>query len=57
MAIVITSILFIIIGLALGGGGIWLVMLQGSPFYAFAGLMFLITAVQLRYVERKVHYQ
>ncbi|WP_454848623.1 glucose/quinate/shikimate family membrane-bound PQQ-dependent dehydrogenase [Rhizobium binxianense] len=47
MAIVITSILFIIIGLALGGGGIWLVMLQGSPFYAFAGLMFLITAVLL----------
>ncbi|ARM11512.1 MULTISPECIES: glucose/quinate/shikimate family membrane-bound PQQ-dependent dehydrogenase [Rhizobium] len=44
MAIVITSILFIIIGLALGGGGLWLVTLGGSVFYLFAGLMFLITA-------------
>ncbi|ULR42986.1 glucose/quinate/shikimate family membrane-bound PQQ-dependent dehydrogenase [Rhizobium sp. K102] len=44
MAIVITSILFLIIGLALGGGGLWLVTLGGSVFYLFAGLMFLITA-------------
>ncbi|EJC78467.1 membrane-bound PQQ-dependent dehydrogenase, glucose/quinate/shikimate family [Rhizobium leguminosarum bv. trifolii WSM2297] len=44
MAIVITSILFIIIGLTLGGGGFWLVTLGGSVFYLFAGLMFLITA-------------
>ena len=44
MAIVITSILFIIIGLALGGGGLWLVTLGGSVFYLFAGLMFLVTA-------------
>ncbi|MGV4792582.1 membrane-bound PQQ-dependent dehydrogenase, glucose/quinate/shikimate family [Rhizobium sp. F40D2] len=44
MAIVVTSILFIIIGLALGGGGLWLVTLGGSVFYLFAGLMFLITA-------------
>ncbi|MBY4607822.1 glucose/quinate/shikimate family membrane-bound PQQ-dependent dehydrogenase [Rhizobium sp. 9T] len=44
MAIVITSILFIIIGLPLGGGGLWLVTLGGSVFYLFAGLMFLITA-------------
>ncbi|MDF0698716.1 glucose/quinate/shikimate family membrane-bound PQQ-dependent dehydrogenase [Rhizobium sp. MC63] len=44
MAIVITSILFIIVGLALGGGGLWLVTLGGSVFYLFAGLMFLITA-------------
>ncbi|MBX4963911.1 glucose/quinate/shikimate family membrane-bound PQQ-dependent dehydrogenase [Rhizobium binae] len=44
MTIVITSILFIIIGLALGGGGLWLVTLGGSIFYLFAGLMFLITA-------------
>ncbi|WP_064692264.1 glucose/quinate/shikimate family membrane-bound PQQ-dependent dehydrogenase [Rhizobium aegyptiacum] len=44
MAIVVTSILFIIIGLALGGGGLWLVTLGGSIFYLFAGLMFLITA-------------
>ncbi|MFL5012224.1 glucose/quinate/shikimate family membrane-bound PQQ-dependent dehydrogenase [Rhizobium sp. LARHSG275] len=44
MAIVITSIFFIIIGLTLGGGGLWLVTLGGSVFYLFAGLMFLITA-------------
>lgn len=44
MAIVITSILFIIFGLALGGGGLWLVTLGGSAFYLFAGLMFLLTA-------------
>ncbi|ACI54150.1 membrane-bound PQQ-dependent dehydrogenase, glucose/quinate/shikimate family [Rhizobium leguminosarum bv. trifolii WSM2304] len=44
MAIVVTSILFIIIGLTLGGGGLWLVTLGGSVFYLFAGLMFLITA-------------
>ncbi|OWV88029.1 glucose dehydrogenase [Rhizobium sp. R635] len=44
MAIVITSIFFIIIGLALGGGGLWLVTLGGSAFYLFAGLMFFITA-------------
>ncbi|MBY5411813.1 glucose/quinate/shikimate family membrane-bound PQQ-dependent dehydrogenase [Rhizobium leguminosarum] len=44
MAIIGTSILFIIIGLTLGGGGLWLVTLGGSVFYLFAGLMFLITA-------------
>ncbi|NKJ90103.1 membrane-bound PQQ-dependent dehydrogenase, glucose/quinate/shikimate family [Rhizobium leguminosarum bv. viciae] len=44
MAIVITSIFFIIIGLALGSGGLWLVTLGGSVFYLFAGLMFVITA-------------
>ncbi|MGO4566197.1 glucose/quinate/shikimate family membrane-bound PQQ-dependent dehydrogenase [Rhizobium sp. 2YAF20] len=47
MAIVITSILFALIGLALAGGGAWLVALGGSPFYLFAGLMFLITAALL----------
>ncbi|MBB4442125.1 MULTISPECIES: glucose/quinate/shikimate family membrane-bound PQQ-dependent dehydrogenase [Rhizobium] len=44
MAIIVTSIFFIIIGLTLGGGGLWLVTLGGSAFYLFAGLMFLITA-------------
>jgi quinoprotein glucose dehydrogenase len=47
MAITITSLLFILIGLALGGGGGWLVALGGSPFYLFAGVLFLITAVLL----------
>ncbi|MFF0948653.1 glucose/quinate/shikimate family membrane-bound PQQ-dependent dehydrogenase [Rhizobium leguminosarum] len=44
MAIIVTSIFFIIVGLTLGGGGLWLVTLGGSVFYLFAGLMFLITA-------------
>ncbi|ULJ70587.1 glucose/quinate/shikimate family membrane-bound PQQ-dependent dehydrogenase [Rhizobium gallicum] len=47
MAIVITSILFLVIGLVLSGGGLWLVTLGGSVFYLFAGLMFLITAALL----------
>ncbi len=47
MAITITSILFILIGLALGGGGGWLVALGGSPFYLFAGVMFIVTGVLL----------
>ena len=44
MAIVITSIVFVIFGLALGAGGLWLVTLGGSVFYLFAGLIFLLTA-------------
>jgi len=47
MAITITSILFILIGLALGGGGGWLVALGGSPFYLFAGVMFVVTGALL----------
>lgn len=47
MAIVITSILFLLIGLVLGGGGLWLAMLGGSLFYVFAGLMFILTAFLL----------
>lgn len=43
----LTCIFFILIGLALGCGGGWLVTLGGSPFYLFAGIMFLITAVLL----------
>src|SRR6478752_8775747 len=47
MAIVLTPILFILIGLALGGGGLWLVLLGGNFFYLFAGIMFLLTAALL----------
>ena len=32
MAILITSIILALIGLALGGGGLWLVLLGGSFF-------------------------
>ncbi|WP_283195012.1 glucose/quinate/shikimate family membrane-bound PQQ-dependent dehydrogenase [Rhizobium sp. AN80A] len=47
MAIVLTSLLFVLIGLALGGGGLWLVLLGGNFFYLFAGIMFLLTAALL----------
>ncbi|MDX8511640.1 glucose/quinate/shikimate family membrane-bound PQQ-dependent dehydrogenase [Mesorhizobium captivum] len=44
MAVTITSLVLLVIGLALGGGGIWLVSLGGSWYYAIAGLAFLVTA-------------
>lgn len=44
MAVVITSLILFLIGLALGGGGVRLVMLGGSWYYVIAGLAFLITA-------------
>ncbi|MER8417257.1 glucose/quinate/shikimate family membrane-bound PQQ-dependent dehydrogenase [Mesorhizobium sp. M1329] len=44
MAVVITSLILFLIGLAVGGGGIWLVTLGGSWYYVIVGLAFLITA-------------
>lgn len=44
MAVVITSLILFLIGLALGGGGVRLVMLGGSWYYVITGLAFLITA-------------
>ncbi len=44
MMLTITSFVFAIIGLVIGGGGVWLLTLGGSWFYAFAGIMFLLTA-------------
>ena len=42
-----TSILFALIGLVLGGAGLWLVLLGGSFYYLLAGLAFLLTAFLL----------
>ncbi|WEX78334.1 glucose/quinate/shikimate family membrane-bound PQQ-dependent dehydrogenase [Sinorhizobium numidicum] len=47
MVIVLTAILFALIGLAIGAGGAQLVMLGGSPYYLIAGLGFLLTAYLL----------
>ncbi|GAJ93176.1 glucose/quinate/shikimate family membrane-bound PQQ-dependent dehydrogenase [Rhizobium rhizogenes] len=47
MAIGITSFVLALIGLALGGGGLWLVLLGGSFFYVLAGLALLATAILL----------
>jgi quinoprotein glucose dehydrogenase len=44
LAVVITSLILFLIGLALGGGGIKLAMLGGSWYYVITGLAFLITA-------------
>ena len=44
MAVTITSLVLLLIGLVLGGGGIWLVSLGGSWYYVIAGLAFLVTA-------------
>ncbi|CDX29984.1 glucose dehydrogenase [Mesorhizobium plurifarium] len=44
MAVTITSLVLFLIGLILGGGGIWLAVLGGSWYYLIAGLVFLITA-------------
>ncbi|MER9018062.1 glucose/quinate/shikimate family membrane-bound PQQ-dependent dehydrogenase [Mesorhizobium sp. M0898] len=44
MAVVITSLILFLIGLAVGGGGIWLVTLGGSWYYVIVGLAFLVAA-------------
>lgn len=44
---VITGVVFLLIGLVLAGGGIWLASLGGSWFYLLAGLGFVATAVLL----------
>ena len=44
MAITLTALVFLLIGAALGAGGVWLVVLGGSWYYILAGLAFLITS-------------
>ncbi|AJD52602.1 quinoprotein glucose dehydrogenase [Thalassospira xiamenensis M-5 = DSM 17429] len=50
---ILTSGLLALIGLALGAGGVWLIFLDGSWYYAFAGLAFLIAAA-LSFAKRPV---
>ncbi len=47
MAITLTALVFLLIGAALGAGGVWLVVLGGSWYYILAGLAFLITSYLL----------
>lgn len=47
MLIVLTAIVFAVIGLVLGAGGTRLLLLGGSPYYLIAGLGFLLTAFLL----------
>src|SRR4051812_4138541 len=45
--VTITGIVYGLIGLALAGGGAWLVTLGGSPFYLLAGLGILLAGALL----------
>lgn len=47
MAVALTAWLFVAFGLALGAGGVWLIILGGSWYYALAGAAFLLTALLL----------
>ncbi|MBB5537330.1 glucose/quinate/shikimate family membrane-bound PQQ-dependent dehydrogenase [Rhizobium giardinii] len=47
MLITLTALVFALIGLALGAGGLWLAVLGGSWYYVIAGLGFLLTAFLL----------
>ncbi|MQW86694.1 glucose/quinate/shikimate family membrane-bound PQQ-dependent dehydrogenase [Sinorhizobium saheli] len=47
MLVVVTAIVFAVIGLATAAGGAKLVMLGGSPYYLIAGIGFLLTAILL----------
>ena len=47
MLLFLTALVFGLIGLALGGGGLWLILLGGSWYYLLAGIGFLVTAYLL----------
>ena len=47
LVVIITGLVYALIGLALGGGGVWLAALGGSLYYAIAGLGILIVGVLL----------
>ncbi|WP_075290172.1 glucose/quinate/shikimate family membrane-bound PQQ-dependent dehydrogenase [Pararhizobium arenae] len=47
MIIGVTAFIFTLIGLAIGAGGLWLIVLGGSWYYLIAGLGFLLTAFLL----------
>jgi quinoprotein glucose dehydrogenase len=47
MAAKILAVLLFALGLALGGGGVWLAALGGSWYYAITGIVLLVSAVML----------
>src|SRR3954465_3176479 len=47
LALIVTGILNILIGLALAVGGVWLIALGGSWYYAIAAVAFLLTGFLL----------
>ncbi len=49
---ILLTVLFSVIGIALSAGGIWLLALGGSPYYLIAGLMFIVVGVTLKFGDR-----
>ena len=47
LVVIVTGLVYALIGLALGAGGVWLAALGGSLYYAIAGLGMLIVGVLL----------
>ncbi|WP_445682843.1 glucose/quinate/shikimate family membrane-bound PQQ-dependent dehydrogenase [Radicibacter daui] len=47
MLLLLTSLVFVAIGVLLAAGGLWLLILGGSIYYLFAGVVFLVTAFLL----------
>ena len=47
VVVIVTGLVYALIGLALVGGGVWLAALGGSLYYAIAGLGILIVGVLL----------
>lgn len=47
MTIILTAVVFFLVGLFLTGGGAWLISLGGNWYYLIAGIGFLLTAVLL----------
>jgi Glucose dehydrogenase len=45
--VITTAIILALIGLAIGGGGIWLAALGGSVYYIIAGIGILVTGALL----------
>lgn len=47
MIILLTCLVLALFGIVLAAGGLWLVLLGGSPFHLIVGLLFLLTAILL----------
>jgi quinoprotein glucose dehydrogenase len=47
MLLLLTSLVFVAVGVLLAAGGLWLLILGGSTYYLFAGIVFLLTAFLL----------
>ena len=51
MFLIVTAVIFGLLGLVLGAGGIQLLILGGSPYFLLAGLAFLASAAALAFPQ------